>query len=189
MSRAGGFLSGAAKKASAAMTAQTNAAAAFALAQPLLAVRAAEASSGPSPLTIQREALLQDIRDIDHDFETGKLDEAEPLLREALAGLRATAAAAADGDFTASLASWSRAISAVSTNFCKSLVTTDGDITSGGVVVVVAAPAAESAAAPSAAPAASLFCSEAIIIPPDAPLTVLTSFQPFIVLGQNAFIN
>ena len=61
------------------------AAAAFALAQPLLAVRAAEASSGPSPLTIQREALLQDIRDIDHDFETGKLaQEDHQAMRSAL---------------------------------------------------------------------------------------------------------
>jgi len=61
------------------------AAAAFALAQPLLAARTAEAGTGPSALTIQREALLQDIRDIDHDFETGKLSEQDhQAMRSAL---------------------------------------------------------------------------------------------------------
>ena len=65
------------------------AAAAALLAQPLLRARSATPDVGPSPISIQREALIQDIRDIDHDFETGKLDEEDH--RTMRAALRARA--------------------------------------------------------------------------------------------------
>lgn len=61
------------------------AAACFLLARPLLAARTAPTEADPNRLSMQREALLQDIRDIDHDFETGKLAEADHrVMRSAL---------------------------------------------------------------------------------------------------------
>lgn len=61
------------------------AAAAALLAQPLLRARSATPDAGPSPISMQREALIQDIRDIDHDFETGKLNaEDHQTMRTAL---------------------------------------------------------------------------------------------------------
>jgi hypothetical protein len=55
------------------------------LAQPLLRARSAAVEPEESALSIQREALYEAIRDLDHDFETGKLAEADHReMREAM---------------------------------------------------------------------------------------------------------
>ncbi|MEZ4216338.1 MAG: hypothetical protein R3E88_07660 [Myxococcota bacterium] len=51
------------------------AAAVWYLMAPLRAERANEADESLATSAAQREAIYQDIRDLDHDFETGKLDE------------------------------------------------------------------------------------------------------------------
>jgi hypothetical protein len=53
------------------------AAAAFFLVSPLRRVAEPESQEEVSELALQREALYESIRDLDHDFETGKLDEPE----------------------------------------------------------------------------------------------------------------
>ena len=55
------------------------------LAQPLLRSQTIETDPEQSALSIQREALYETIRDLDHDFETGKITETDHQeMREAL---------------------------------------------------------------------------------------------------------
>ena len=61
--------------------------AALFLALPLRTRRTPPAAELVSELTLKREILYESIRDLDHDFETGKVDEADfKLLREELRG-------------------------------------------------------------------------------------------------------
>ena len=83
--------SGLSNAASAAITFASVLAAALFLALPLLRARTESSEPEQSTISIQREALYQDIRDLDHDFETGKLAEADH--REMRAAVRARAVA------------------------------------------------------------------------------------------------
>jgi len=61
------------------------AAAAWYLLTPLRGARASREDESTTSLAAQREAIYQDVRDLDHDFETGKLDAADHrTLRAAL---------------------------------------------------------------------------------------------------------